>query len=91
MWTYQLDGTSAMQRLTIKGQSRFPIWSGDGEHIAFQSDREGDLAIFSQRAEPRNEILSTLIAGCNVPVANRQYVEMFCPVIFSAPMALAAR
>src|SRR4029453_2939464 len=43
-------GTSAMRRLTFGGRNRFPIWSADGQHVAFQSDREGDLGIFWQRA-----------------------------------------
>ena len=46
-----LAGTSSMRRLTFGGQNRFPIWSPDGQRIAFQSDREGDVAIFSQRAD----------------------------------------
>ena len=46
-----LAGTSSMRRLTFGGQNRFPIWSPDGQRIAFQSDREGDLGIFSQRAD----------------------------------------
>jgi eukaryotic-like serine/threonine-protein kinase len=46
-----LAGTSAMRRLTFGGQNRFPIWSPDNQRIAFQSDREGDLGIFSQRAD----------------------------------------
>ena len=40
-----------MRRLTFGQKNRFPIWSGDGQHIAFQSDREGDLGIFWQRAD----------------------------------------
>jgi serine/threonine protein kinase/Tol biopolymer transport system component len=47
----ELAGTSAMRRLTFGGQNRFPIWSPDGQRVAFQSDREGDLGIFSQRAD----------------------------------------
>src|SRR5207342_1862180 len=27
VWIYALDGTAAMRRLTLDGQSRFPIWS----------------------------------------------------------------
>ena len=46
-----LAGTSSMRRLTFGGQNRFPIWSPDGQRIAFQSDREGDLGIFTQRAD----------------------------------------
>jgi Tol biopolymer transport system component len=40
-----------MRRLTFGGRNHFPIWSADGERIAFQSDREGDAAIFWQRAD----------------------------------------
>ena len=50
VWIYDLSGTSAMQRLTFGGNNRFPIWSSDGKRVAFQSDREGDLAIFWQSA-----------------------------------------
>ena len=40
-----------MQRLTFGGKNRHPIWSRDGRWVAFQSDREGDLAIFRQLAD----------------------------------------
>ena len=33
------------------GRNRFPIWSADSQRIAFQSDRDGDLGIFWQRAD----------------------------------------
>jgi len=48
---YDLSGTSSMRRLTFGGNNRFPIWSADGRHVAFQSDREGDLAVFWQPAD----------------------------------------
>jgi len=48
---YELLGTSAPRPLTFGGVNRYPIWSADGEHVAFQSDREGDLGIFWQRAD----------------------------------------
>jgi Tol biopolymer transport system component len=51
IWIYDLSGTSAPRRLTYGGRNRFPIWSGNGERIAFQSDREGDPAIYWQRAD----------------------------------------
>ena len=40
-----------MRRLTFGGRNRFPIWSSDSARVAFQSDREGDAAIFWQRAD----------------------------------------
>ena len=51
VWTYDLSGTSAMQRLTSGGNNRFPIWTSDSKRVAFQSDRDGDLAIFWQPAD----------------------------------------
>ncbi|HYN10301.1 MAG TPA: protein kinase [Vicinamibacterales bacterium] len=48
---YDLSGGSAMRRLTYGGNNRFPVWSSDGKRIAFQSDREGDVAVFSQPAD----------------------------------------
>ena len=51
VWIYDLAETSAMKRLTFGGSNRFPVWSNDGQRVAFQSDREGDLAIFAQRID----------------------------------------
>ena len=51
VWIYELGGMSSMRRLTFGGRNRFPIWSADGQRVAFQSDREGDLGIFWQRAD----------------------------------------
>ena len=51
VWIYELAGKNPPWRLTLTGQNRFPIWSPDGQRVAFQSDREGDLAIFQQRAD----------------------------------------
>jgi serine/threonine-protein kinase len=51
IWVYLLDGSASPRRLTLEGHNRFPIWSGDGQWVAFQSDREGDLGIFRQRAD----------------------------------------
>ncbi len=51
VWVYDLSGGTAMQKLTIGGKNRFPIWSHDSQRIAFQSDREGDSAIFWQSAD----------------------------------------
>ena len=46
-----LSRKSSLRQLTFQGRNRFPVWSGDGHRIAFQSDREGDLAIFAQPAD----------------------------------------
>jgi eukaryotic-like serine/threonine-protein kinase len=51
IWIYDLAGTSAMRRLTHGKRDRFPVWSADGQYVAFQSEREGDRAVFWQRAD----------------------------------------
>jgi serine/threonine-protein kinase len=51
IWIYDLAGGSASQRLTFGGKNRHPIWSRDSEWVAYQSDRDGDTAIFRQRAD----------------------------------------
>ena len=51
VWIYDLSGTSAPRRLTFGGRNRFPVWSADGQRVAFQSDRDGDLGIYWQRAD----------------------------------------
>lgn len=51
MWTYDLSGATAIRRLTFGGRNRFPIWTSDGQRIAFQSDRDGDRGVFWQRAD----------------------------------------
>ena len=51
IWVYDLAGKSAIRQLTSGGRNLYPLWSGDGEHILYQSDREGSKAIFWQRAD----------------------------------------
>ena len=51
IWIYDLSKGTAMRQLTVGGRNRYPIWSADGRRVAFQSDREGDRAIFWQRAD----------------------------------------
>jgi serine/threonine-protein kinase len=48
---YDLAGTSAMQKLTFGGRNISPLWTRDGRHIIFQSDRDGDGGLFWQRAD----------------------------------------
>jgi serine/threonine-protein kinase len=48
---YDLAGTTVLRRITFGGNSQFPVWSPDAKRLAFQSSREGDLAIFSQAAD----------------------------------------
>ena len=51
VWIHDVGAATSMRRLTLVGHNRFPIWSPDGQNLAYQSDREGDLAVFMQRAD----------------------------------------
>jgi Tol biopolymer transport system component len=51
LWVYDLSNAASVRRLTFGGRNRFPEWSADSQKVAFQSDREGDLGIFWQRAD----------------------------------------
>ena len=48
---YDLAGGTGLRRLTFGGNNRFPIWSRDSQRVTFQSDRDGDQAIFWQLAD----------------------------------------
>ena len=41
---------SAVRKLTVAGHNRIPVWA-DNERVVFQSDREGDEALWWQRAD----------------------------------------
>ncbi len=62
---YPLSGASTVQRLTLAGNSRFPVWSPDARWIVFQSDRAGELGMWRQRADGTGvaERLTTAAGG----------------------------
>ena len=43
---YELSGASALRLLPLKGNNRYPIWSHDSQRLTFQSDVDGDQALF---------------------------------------------
>ena len=43
---YELSGASPLRLLPLKGNNRYPIWSHDSQRLTFQSDVEGDQALF---------------------------------------------
>jgi serine/threonine-protein kinase len=65
VWVGELAGTKALRRLTFSGGDRFPMWSPDGQHIVFQSSREGVGGLFRQRVDGTGpaERLTTAEAG----------------------------
>ena len=48
---YDLAAGGALRRLTFGGRNLFPIWTPDGRFVAYQSDRDGDFAVFRQLAD----------------------------------------
>jgi eukaryotic-like serine/threonine-protein kinase len=48
IWTYDLSGITELRKLTFGSNSTLPVWSSDGQCIAFQSSRDGDRGIFWQ-------------------------------------------
>ena len=51
VWIYGLSGETAIQRLPLEGNNSRPIWSPDGEWLAFASDRDGSTSIYRQRVD----------------------------------------
>jgi Tol biopolymer transport system component len=51
VWLYTLGSDGPMQRLTIDGNNRFPVWSPDGQWIAYQSERSGSSGIYRHRVD----------------------------------------
>ncbi|MBA3885473.1 MAG: PD40 domain-containing protein [Acidobacteria bacterium] len=51
VWIHDLLNSMSLRRLTLEGRNRFPVWSHDGARVVYQSDRDGDRALFWQRAD----------------------------------------
>jgi serine/threonine-protein kinase len=51
VWIARTGNDSAARRLTFDGRNHSPILSPDGTQVAYQSDREGDQAIFVRRTD----------------------------------------
>jgi dipeptidyl aminopeptidase/acylaminoacyl peptidase len=50
-WIYELSGAASLRRLTFGGRNDSETWSGDGQWLILRSTREGDTALFRQRAD----------------------------------------
>ncbi len=51
VWIYGMSKASAARRLTFGGRNTLAEWTSDGQKVAFQSTRDGDSAIWWQRAD----------------------------------------
>ena len=62
IYTHDLSGNGGINRLTFGGRNTSPVWSPDGQRVAFQSDREGDRGIFAQRIDGTGVVRLTTAA-----------------------------
>jgi Tol biopolymer transport system component len=51
VWVGPVTGNATLRRLTFEGRNLAPVWTRDGQYVAFQSDRQGDRGVFVQRAD----------------------------------------
>ena len=58
VYTHELSGMSTVQRLTTEGNNRFPLWASESR-VVFQSDRQGDRAVWWQSLDGPAERLTT--------------------------------
>ena len=49
IWSYDLNA-GALTQLTFEGSNRGPIWSADGQRVAFSSNRNGAFNLFAATA-----------------------------------------
>ncbi|MBP3472098.1 MAG: PD40 domain-containing protein [Paraprevotella sp.] len=63
------SGGSARQLTTNTSYDYAPVWSPDGKHIAFASDREGSMDVFLTTVEGGTPLRLTTHSGREVPLA----------------------
>jgi serine/threonine-protein kinase len=51
VWVGALKVGAGLRRLTLDGNSRFPVWSADSRFVFYVSDRAGELALYRQLAD----------------------------------------
>jgi eukaryotic-like serine/threonine-protein kinase len=51
LWVSDLKGGGPLRRLTFRGRNSFPVWTRDGRFILYQSNQDGDEAIFRVPAD----------------------------------------
>lgn len=50
VWLYDL-GRRSLSRFTFEGDNRDPVWTGDGQHITYNSFRNGRFGLYWKRAD----------------------------------------
>ncbi len=94
IWTYDIGGATAVRNSTSGSNNRFPAWSSDGKRLTFQSDREGDLALYWQSADgtgSAQRLTKAEPGTSHVPDAWSPTVRRFCTASSRAPNFLFGR
>lgn len=63
LWAIRVD--NGARRLILKGDAVQPVWSPNGERVAFWAARAGQRDLFTVRARPRNGITPEPVAITN--------------------------
>jgi Tol biopolymer transport system component len=71
IWIYDLSEAYVIRPLTLDARNRFPVWTRDGERVAFSSDREGGVGVWLQRADGTGaaERVTRQSAACCTPLS----------------------
>jgi serine/threonine-protein kinase len=68
VWTLDLDRGMLMPLTTQPTEDMMPVWSVDGRHLLFGSDRGGDFDVYSQPADGSSEAVAVSVSpGMQVP------------------------
>ena len=69
IYTVASTGGRATQLTSNEGYDGYPVWSTDGQQLAFASDREGSLDVFVMTSGGGNRQRLTTSSASEVPVA----------------------
>jgi eukaryotic-like serine/threonine-protein kinase len=61
IWIFETDGEAAPRRLTFGGISIDPVWSPDGEWVAFASNAPGEPGVYRQRVDAADSRVRELL------------------------------
>ena len=66
-WVHDLERGIATRLTSEDSLDRNPVWSPDGQHLLFDSDRDGILGVYSVRADGAGEPERLMESGIYAP------------------------
>jgi len=88
IWIYDLAGASDIRQLTFEGTNRYPVLSHDATYVAFQSNRDGDVAIWRQRTDggaPAEKLTNPKMGTTHAPASWSRDGETLLFVVQTSP------